>query len=134
MVLAACVYLLVVLEVSPAVVPAKDRQSEVAGMTSATAAASSEELLLLDPATVQAPRARRTLDVRIGPSENYAIVGLIPTEGSLQVVGRNEAADWIAIVFTPGSTFYGWVPVAGVSGLEDVRRLPVIPLTPVRSR
>jgi hypothetical protein len=80
------------------------------------------------------PRAGKTLNVHTGPSENYAVIGLVPRDGRLDIVGRNEAGDWIAIVFTPGSRFHGWVPSAAVENVQDVRALAVVPVVPIRSR
>jgi hypothetical protein len=80
------------------------------------------------------PRATRGLDVHIGPGSAYAVLGVVPNEARLDVVGRNDKGDWVAIVFTPGSNFHGWIPASGTSGLGDVMRLPVVPLSPLRGR
>jgi hypothetical protein len=72
--------------------------------------------------------------VRLGPADTYAIVGMVPRNAILEIVGRNETGDWLAIVFTPGSQFRGWVPKASVVNLTDVSRLPVVSLTPLRPR
>ncbi len=76
-------------------------------------------------------RSLATQYVREGPSENYDIVGLVPRDGRLDIVGRDESAKWVAITFAPGAVFHGWVPLAQVSGIADVTVLTVASLTPL---
>jgi hypothetical protein len=46
----------------------------------------------------------------------------------LQIVGRDETSQWIAVVFPPGSTFRGWLPVSETLDVENVEALPVQPV------
>ncbi|MPZ50823.1 MAG: hypothetical protein GEU75_16245 [Dehalococcoidia bacterium] len=146
MVLAAVLYLIVVIQLSP---PNPSREtavpiSQVAGVTQTSAASISstsgtmalDEVIDREIATLRQalPRARLLANVHIGPSENYAVLGLVPQNGRLEVAGRNETADWIAIVFTPGSTFHGWVPASSVTGIKEVQALQIVPMTPLRPR
>ena len=80
-----------------------------------------------DPPLV--PRALGTLNVHLGPNENYMVVGLVPKAAKLDIVGRDETGSWLAIVFTPGSTFHGWVPRSRVSGVTNFDELKVVPVT-----
>lgn len=80
------------------------------------------------------PSALTTLDVRVGPGEGYVVVGLLPRGARLDVVGRDETARWLAIVFTPGSAFHGWVPVSRVEGIVNVAALQVASVTIPPSR
>jgi hypothetical protein len=152
MVVAAICYLAVVILVSPPVQsrgPLQARTQEVAGViqrpSQSDVAAASTNLPAQQSAqplnrgglatgAPAVPRAIGTLDVRIGPGDAYAAVGLVPPDGRLDVVGRNERGDWIAIVFTPGSTFHGWVPVSAITGIADVMRLPVVQPSSLRPR
>ena len=72
-------------------------------------------------------RANRVLLLRVGPDENYRPVGQIGSGARVDVVGRNEAGDWLAISLTPGSKTYGWVRATAVSGLTkaNISALPV---------
>jgi hypothetical protein len=117
-----------------------ERNQEVAGtagITSAQGPAPATSDLGGEQAAAQrlfaGPRAARTLNVHLGPSEDYAIIGLVPRNGRLDIVGRNEAGDWIAIAFTPGSSFHGWIPGSAVLGIQDSRALSIVPVVPIRS-
>jgi hypothetical protein len=75
-------------------------------------------------------RANRVLELRVGPDERYLTAGQIASGARVEVVGRTEKADWLAISLTPGSRTYGWVRTAGVSGLtaSNIQALPVVPV------
>jgi hypothetical protein len=73
-------------------------------------------------------RAGRVLLLRLGPDDRYVSVGQIANGAEVDVVGRNEKGDWLAISLTPGSKTYGWVRAASVSGLNNVSALPVTPV------
>ena len=152
MVVAAIAYLAVVILLSPPVSSrgeARVRTQEVAGVTQRPAqpdawtaslnpgSSQPPDVLSREALPTPAPslpRATRTLDVRIGPGDAYAAVGLVPPDGRLDVVGRNDKGDWLAIVFTPGSSFHGWVPTSATTGITDVMRLPVVQPSSLRPR
>lgn len=75
------------------------------------------------------PRAKGILEVRVGPGEDYNVVGLIPANARLEVAGRDETGEWLSIALNPGSKLHGWVPRDFVSGLTDFGRLEVVPVT-----
>jgi hypothetical protein len=77
-----------------------------------------------------APHLLAANDVYMGPSRDYRVLGLLP-RGSVEVTGRNETADWLAINF---SSLRGWVPTSAVSGIADVHALDVLPPTLLQSR
>lgn len=77
------------------------------------------------------PRTRSALDVRLGPGDGFAIVGLLARGESVEVVGRDNDAMWLAIRFPPGSAARGWIPVSGVDALSELARLPVALATPL---
>src|SRR5256885_1623674 len=56
-------------------------------------------------------RARTTtqLDVRLGPGESFAVIGLLSKGEAVSAVGRNADSTWLAIQFPPGSAGRGWV-------------------------
>jgi hypothetical protein len=76
-------------------------------------------------------RVRATLDVRLGPGPGYGVFGLLSRGDMVDVVGRSEDADWVAILFPPGSAGRGWIPTDGVDGISNVRGLAVVFPTPL---
>ena len=85
----------------------------------------------LTPTPEAKVRTGTALDVRLGPGEAFAVIGLLPGGETLEVVGRDAAAEWLAIRFPPGSAGRGWVPVDGVVGLTRVEALAVVLPTPL---
>ena len=77
------------------------------------------------------PRTVSALSVHIGPSEGYAALGTLRRGETLQIVGRSANATWLAVRFPPGSNGLGWVPLNGVSGVEDVQSLAIAFPTPL---
>jgi hypothetical protein len=77
------------------------------------------------------PKSKSAQDVRLGPGGGFAIIGLLGKGDSVEVVGRDNDGQWLAIRFPPGSAGQGWIPVAGVEGLSDVERLAVALPTPL---
>ncbi len=84
--------------------------------------------------TVVAPeqRARSVLILKVGPDDRYVTVGQIASGARVEVVGRNEKGDWLAISLNLGSTTYGWVRASGVVGVANVSSLPVAPVKLLR--
>jgi hypothetical protein len=79
------------------------------------------------------PRTTTIVNVHLGPGNRFGVVGLVPRGARLEVVGRDQSGDWLAITFTPGSPFHGWVESAKVVGLPSVLDLPVAPVTQLAS-
>lgn len=77
------------------------------------------------------PRTTAVLTVRIGPGSDYAALGTLARGEAVEVVGRNHDATWLAVRFPPGSAASGWVPAAGVSGVNDIQGLAVTFPTPL---
>jgi hypothetical protein len=83
-------------------------------------------------ATAEArPRAKTALDVRLGPGNGFAVVGVLARGDSVEVVGRDNASEWLAIRFPPGSSGRGWIPVTAVDEPPDPARLAVVIPTPL---
>jgi hypothetical protein len=76
------------------------------------------------------PRTTAVVNVHIGPSANYSVVGVLPRSARLEVVGRNPSGAWLAIVFSPGSTLTGWIDASKVTGI-DVSTLEIAAETPL---
>lgn len=70
-------------------------------------------------------RARTGLLLKLGPSDRYVTVGQVSAGSRVEVVGRNDKGDWLAINLTPGAKTYGWVPANEVAGVSNVMSLPV---------
>lgn len=73
-------------------------------------------------------RALRVLILRLGPDERYLPIGQVGRGALLEVVGRNDRGDWLAVSLTPGSRLYGWTPVNAVSTSQDLTILPIAPV------
>jgi len=78
-------------------------------------------------------RARTTaqLDVRLGPSDAFAIVGIINRGEAVAIVGRDLNTEWVAIQFPPGSAGRGWIPVKDLDGGSDLSAVAVTAATPL---
>lgn len=76
-------------------------------------------------------RTRVQLDVRLGPSDSFAIVGIINRGEAVAIIGRDLDAEWVAIQFPPGSAGRGWVPVAELEGAHDLQAVAVTAATPL---
>jgi hypothetical protein len=80
---------------------------------------------------VARPRAKTALDVRLGPGNGFAVVGVLARGDSVEVVGRDNASEWLAIRFPPGSSGRGWIPVSAVDDPPEATRLAVVIPTPL---
>jgi hypothetical protein len=77
---------------------------------------------------VPPPRTLSTLQVRIGPHQQYAVLGTLARGNEVDVQGRDDSGDWLAIEFPPGSAARGWIPADAVGSLTlvQVLRLDVL--------
>ncbi len=75
-------------------------------------------------------RANRVLMLQMGPDDRYVTVGQIASGARVEVIGRNEKGDWLAISLNPGARTYGWARAIGVTGLTTahIQALPVAPV------
>ena len=74
------------------------------------------------------PRTASAVTLHLGPSEDYVVLGTLQAGSPLQVVGRDETGDWLAIVFPPNSTFRAWLPVSETLEVDHIGNLPVEPV------
>ena len=84
----------------------------------------------LTPTPVRA-RTTSAIDVRIGPGSDYAAVGTIARGEILDLQGRDESGEWIAVRFPPGSSARGWLPARAIENLTNVSALAVVIPTPL---
>ena len=84
-------------------------------------------------APTPAVRTRTALEVHIGPGNAFAIIGTVPRNDPVSVIGRNDDGKWVAIRFPPNSTSRGWVEAESLQGIEgnQVSALPVLVATPL---
>ncbi len=83
------------------------------------------------PTAISLPRTTAAQDVRIGPGEGFAIIGIISRGDTVEIVGRDETTQWVAVRFPPGSTGLGWLPVSGLDGVSGLGSFAVILPTPL---
>jgi hypothetical protein len=69
------------------------------------------------------PQTTTALQVRIGPATGYAILGTLAGGSEVNLQGRDDTGDWLAIEFPPGSAARGWIPADDVDGLSVVQRI-----------
>jgi hypothetical protein len=62
-------------------------------------------------------RTRGTAQVYIGPGGAYAIVGTIAGGQGVDVLGRDDGGEWIAVKFPPNSTARAWLRATDLEGL-----------------
>ena len=68
---------------------------------------------------------RTTTSMRNGPGPTYQILGTIPRNATVAVVGRNEDQTWLQVVWPPGSALRGWISIAFAQVTGDVAALAV---------
>jgi hypothetical protein len=74
------------------------------------------------------PRTTSSVYVRMGPSQHYVVVGVLPAGSRLKVVGRDETGEWLSVAFPPNSSYSAWLPLADVKGMKNVESLDVAPV------
>lgn len=74
------------------------------------------------------PQTTGPVTLHLGPNPDYVAIGTLQSGALVEVVGRDESGEWLAIVFPPESTFRAWLPTALVEEAGDVAALPVEPV------
>ncbi|NWF69276.1 MAG: SH3 domain-containing protein [Chloroflexi bacterium] len=64
------------------------------------------------------------MNLRAGPSTNYAVITTLAADSAITLVGRSEAGDW---VYGISGTFRGWLSASLLSIEGDVMTLAVVP-------
>jgi uncharacterized protein YraI len=70
-------------------------------------------------------RALRTTAMRAGPGSQYAILGTIPRQAVVAVIGRNEDSDWLQVNYPATSRLRGWVPATVIDVTGSVAGLAI---------
>lgn len=78
-----------------------------------------------DEATVMSIQPASDLNVRRGPSTDYAVIGGLVSGDEVLATGRNEDATWLQITQDNGD-FTGWVFTQLVEVEDDPLQLPVV--------
>lgn len=65
------------------------------------------------------------LNVRAGPGQDYAVLGLAPAGTELIIVGKNPDATWWQVVYPVGSDERGWV-FANFTRADNTDNVPVV--------
>lgn len=68
---------------------------------------------------------RATATMRNGPGSTYAILGTIPRDTVVTVVGRNEDETWFQVIYPPGSQLRGWVQASLIDVEGDTSELVI---------
>ena len=74
------------------------------------------------------PRTVATVSLRLGPSDQYVLIGTLQAGAVLDVVGRDETGEWLVVVFPPNSTLRAWLSAGDVIGVTEVESLPLEPV------
>ncbi len=71
------------------------------------------------------------LNVRAGPGTNYDLLGLLPANVTVEVIGRNDNGEWWQIRFNPASDGIGWVSAdPAFSTTSNVNNVPLVVAPP----
>jgi uncharacterized protein YraI len=87
------------------------------------------------PTSTLAPVTSKTindLDIFVfqGPGTNYPAVGTFMHDQTTNVIGRNEAGDWLAIDVPSNPGNVGWVPKEVLALSGDFNTVPVVETPP----
>ena len=87
------------------------------------------------PGTTATPdtraRTRTAVEVYLGPGDAYAIIGTLARDEAVEIVGRDNSSQWVAVRFPPGSTARGWLPTSGLDNVPGLEALAVVLPTPL---
>jgi hypothetical protein len=70
-------------------------------------------------------RMLRTVSMRAGPGPSYQIVGTVPRQARVAVIGRSDDSEWLQLNYPPGSTIEGWVLIDFVQVTGNISGLPI---------
>lgn len=72
---------------------------------------------------------KQQVNVRQGPSTNFAIAGKMPANTSVLIVGKSEDGKWFQVAF-PDAAHPAWVPGEFVTVTGTIDQLPVVAVAP----
>ena len=70
-------------------------------------------------------RLSASVSMHNGPGPTYAILGTIPRNALVSVVGRNEDNSWLQVVYPPGSQLRGWIDATLVDVEGNISQLAI---------
>lgn len=70
-------------------------------------------------------RATATITVRGGPGSGYEVLGTIPKDKEVEVIGKSEDEEWLEVYFLPPSRLSGWVSAALMEIEGSLAAIPV---------
>jgi uncharacterized protein YraI len=70
-------------------------------------------------------KARATLNVRNGPGNTTALLGVLYRGTEVSVDGKSEDGEWLQIVYPPRSKLHGWVVASSLELQGDASELAV---------
>jgi hypothetical protein len=76
----------------------------------------------------QGPTTARPVSLRLGPGDQYVLIGTMQAGALVDVVGRDETGEWLAVVFPPNSTLRAWLSAGEVLGVTNPQALPLEPV------
>lgn len=68
---------------------------------------------------------RSTATIHNGPNGTYSILGTVPRNARVPVVGRNADDTWLQITYPPGSDLHGWVDATLIDVTGDIAGLEI---------
>jgi hypothetical protein len=80
------------------------------------------------PTETSGPRTRQAVELHMGPSPDYVVIGTLPRGAHLEVVGRSEDGTWLAVRVAPTTKLYAWIPTASVLEAPNTQALPAAPI------
>jgi hypothetical protein len=76
----------------------------------------------------QGPTTAGPVSLRLGPGDQYVLIGTLQAGALVDVVGRDETGEWLAVVFPPNSTLRAWLTADDVLGVTNREALPLEPV------
>jgi uncharacterized protein YraI len=65
------------------------------------------------------------LNVRAGPGTDYPVIGGLQQNATVELIGRNQAGDWLQVAWPARPEGYGWIYAPLVTTSVPIENLPV---------
>jgi hypothetical protein len=120
----------VVAPVASRILPAEHTGTEVSPATAGSARASG----VARGSEITPARTVSVVELHLGPSADYVVLGTLPRNAPLEVVGRDESGGWLAVSVAPSSRLYAWIPRSSASSAPANDALPLVPVRELPQR
>jgi uncharacterized protein YraI len=70
-------------------------------------------------------KATATITVRSGPGSNYQVLGTLPKDKEVEIIGQSGEGEWLEVYFLPPSRLTGWVASSLIDMSGDLALVPV---------